>query len=297
MAQPTLTSPAYSTSGLLTAGTRLGGVRIDRLLTRSAMGSLYLAFDEADGAPLAVKAVVLGQPGDPALAGAQGRFQHETLSAIRLRHPGIVVTHGAVLEGGMGYVAMELLTGSDLGRYTRPTRLLPEALALDIAARLAQALAYAHRAGVVHRDVKPANVMFDPATNSVKLTDFGLARAVDAEATRSGVLLGSPAYMAPEMLAGARADAAGDLYSLGVLLFELLTGRLPFEADTMGALLRAMATQAPQTVRMLRPDLPAAQATALDAVLAPVLTRSPAERQRDGDAWASALRAVQQSVF
>ena len=283
--------------GLLAAGTRLGGVRIERLLTRSAMSALYLAFDEADGAPLAVKAVVLGQPGDPALAGAQGRFQHETLSAIRLRHSGIVVTHGAVLEGGMGYVAMELLTGSNLGRYTRPTRLLPEALALDIAARVAQALAFAHRAGVVHRDVKPANVMFDPAIDSVKLTDFGLARAVDAEASRSGVLLGSPAYMAPEMLAGARADAAGDLYSLGVLLFELLTGRLPFEADTIGALLRAMTTQAPQTVRMLRPDLPTAQSAALDAVLGPVLTRSPAERQRDGDAWASALRNVQQSVF
>ena len=283
--------------GLLAAGTRLGGVRIERLLTRSAMSALYLAFDEADGAPLAVKAVVLGQPGDPALAGAQGRFQHETLSAIRLRHPGIVVTHGAVLEGGMGYVAMELLTGSNLGRYTRPTRLLPESLSLDIAARVAQALAFAHRAGVVHRDVKPANVMFDPAIDSLKLTDFGLARAVDAEASRSGVLLGSPAYMAPEMLAGARPDAAGDLYSLGVLLFELLTGRLPFEADTIGALLRAMTTQAPQTVRMLRPDLPTAQSAALDAVLGPVLTRSPAERQRDGDAWASALRNVQQSVF
>ena len=283
--------------GLLAAGTRLGGVRIERLLTRSALSALYLAFDEADGAPLAVKAVVLGQPGDPALAGAQGRFQHETLSAIRLRHPGIVVTHGAVLEGGMGYIAMELLTGSNLGRYTRPTRLLPEALALDIAARVAQALAFAHRAGVVHRDVKPANVMFDPAIDSVKLTDFGLARAVDAEASRSGVLLGSPAYMAPEMLAGARADAAGDLYALGVLLFELLTGRLPFEADTIGALLRAMANQAPQTVRMLRPDLPTAQSAALDAVLGPVLTRSPVERERDGDAWASALRNVQQSVF
>ena len=283
--------------GLLPAGTRLGGVRIERLLTRSALSALYLAFDEADGAPLAVKAVVLGQPGDPALAGAQGRFQHETLSAIRLRHSGIVVTHGAVLEGGMGYIAMELLTGSNLGRYTRPTRLLPEALALDIAARVAQALAFAHRAGVVHRDVKPANVMFDPAIDSVKLTDFGLARAVDAEASRSGVLLGSPAYMAPEMLAGARADAAGDLYALGVLLFELLTGRLPFEADTIGALLRAMTTQAPQTVRMLRPDLPTAQSAALDAVLGPVLTRSPAERERDGDAWASALRNVQQSVF
>ena len=283
--------------GLLAPGSRLGGVRIDRLLTRGAMGALYLAFDESDGAPLAVKAVSLGQPDDPALAGAQGRFQRETLNAIRLRHPGIVTTHGAILQGGMGYVAMELLTGTDLGRYTRPGRLLPEALALAITARIAEALAYAHRAGVVHRDVKPANVMFDPAVDSVKLTDFGLARAVDAEATRSGVLLGSPAYMAPELLAGARADAGSDLYALGVLLFELLTGHLPFEGESMGALLRAMATQAPRTVHKLRPDLPAGQAALLESVLAPVLARAPAGRQRDGEAWAGALRKARQGVF
>jgi eukaryotic-like serine/threonine-protein kinase len=192
---------------------------------------------------------------------------------------------------------MELLAGADLSRYTRPGRLLPEPLALEIAAHIAEALAYAHRQGVVHRDVKPANVMFDPVSGGVKLTDFGLARAADAQATRSGMLLGSPAYMAPELLGGARAEAASDLYALGVLLFELLTGRLPFAADSMGALLRAMASQAPQTVRELRPDLPATQAAVLDAALAPVLARSPAERERDGDAWASELRQLRQSVF
>lgn len=289
--------PPLSPGDPLEPGSRLGGARIERLLTRGAMGALYLGFEEASGAPLAIKAVQLGRPGDPALAAAQGKFHHETINAARLRHPGIVLTHGAIVQDGVGYVAMELLSGSDLGRYTRPSRLLPEALALDVAGRVAEALAYAHRAGVVHRDVKPANVMYDPAIDSVKLTDFGLSRAVDAEASRSGVLLGSPAYMAPELLAGARADAASDLYALGVLLFELLTGRLPFEGESMGALLRAMASQAPLTVRALRPDLPSAQAAVLDAVLAPVLARAPAERERDGDAWASELRQVRQSVF
>ncbi len=292
MAQPTSTSPASSTSALLAVGTRLGGVRIERLLTSGAMGALYLAFDEADGAPLAVKAVVLGQPGDPALAGAQGRFQHETLSAIRLRHPGIVLTHGAVLQGGMGFVAMELLTGTNLSRYTRPSRLLPEPLALSIAARVAEALAFAHRAGVVHRDVKPANVMFDPATDSVKLTDFGLARAVDAEATRSGVLLGSPAYMAPEMLAGARADAAGDLYSLGVLLFELLVGRLPHQGQSMGELLRQVANEPAPDLQGLRPDLP----VNLAQLVASLLAKAAAGRPRDGDAVALQLRLLGQAL-
>lgn len=261
------------------------------------MGALYLAFQEGSEMPVAIKAVPLTSLAGDGLAAAQGRFHQETIHAARLQHPGIVTTYGAIIQDGVGYVAMELLHGTDLSRYVRPARLLPEALALEIAARVADALAFAHRAGVVHRDVKPANVMYDPATDSVKLTDFGISRAADSDATRSGVMYGSPAYMAPELLAGNRADAASDLYALGVLLFQLLTGRLPFEGDTMGALLRSMATLTPQTVRALRPDLPGEQASALDAALALVQTRSPLDRESDGDAWAATLREMKRSVF
>lgn len=274
----------------LPPGTSFCGLRIERVLARGAIGTLYLGVEEASGTPLAVKVLPLATPNSSGESLTREAFEREARTAIGLRHPGIVVVHGMATLPGLGCIVMELLPGTDLSRYTRPGRLLPEPLALEIAAGLAQALAYAHREGVVHRDVKPANVMFDPATQRVKLTDFGLARGVDAQATRSGVLLGSPAYMAPELLAGARADARSDLYALGVLLFELLTGRLPFEGVSMGALLRAMATQAPQSVQALRPDLAAAQGAALDAVLAPVQARDPAERLADGDAWAHALR-------
>jgi serine/threonine protein kinase len=296
-ASPTAGPGAAAANDLLPPGTRFAGLRIERALARGAAGTLYLAIEEASDTPLAVKALRLGAtaPGD----GGQARdaFEREARTAMALRHPAIVTVHGVATLSGLGCIVMELLPGTDLARYTQPGHLLPEALVLDLVARLAEALAHAHRQGVVHRDVKPANVMFDPASGSVKLTDFGLSRSADAEATRSGLLLGSPVYMAPELLGGARADAASDLYALGVLLFELLTGRLPFEGASMGALLRAMASRAPQTVRALRPDLPAAQADALDVALAAVLTRTPLDRQHDGDAWADALRRVRQSVF
>ncbi len=246
---------------------------------------MYLAIDEASATPLAVKTV-------PRAAGGDDAVLREARNAARLRHPGIVTVHGVAELPGLGCIVMELLPGTDLTRYTRTGHLLPEPLALDIAARVADALAYAHQQGFVHRDVKPANVMFDPASDTVKLTDFGLARAPDAEATRSGLLLGSPAYMAPELLAGARADARSDLYALGVLLFELLTGHLPFEGASLGALLRAMATEVPRTVQGLRPDLGPDQAAAFDAVLAPALARAPQDRIADGAAWGRALREL-----
>jgi eukaryotic-like serine/threonine-protein kinase len=160
--------------------------------------------------------------------------------------------------------------------------------------QVCRALAHAHSVGILHRDVKPENVMIR-SDGVVKLMDFGISHMVDLERlTVTGQLLGSPAYMAPELLAGARADARSDLYALGVLLFELLTGHLPFEGASMGALLRAMATEAPHTVQGLRPDLGPDRAAALDVALAPVLARTPGERVADGAAWARGLRELRE---
>ncbi|MEO7853912.1 MAG: serine/threonine-protein kinase [Rubrivivax sp.] len=286
-----------SLDGQLSAGDRFVGLRIERVLARGAAGTLYLAIDEANDTPLVVKALPLTAAGRGGDATSREAFEQEARTAMALHHVGIVTVYGVACLPGLGCIVMELLPGTDLGRYNPPGHLLPEALALDIAARVAEALAYAHRQGVVHRDVKPANVMFDAASGSVKLTDFGIARASDAEATRSGMLLGSPAYMAPELLAGASADARSDLYALGVLLFELLTGRLPYEGASMGALLRAMADGTPQSVAGLRPDLDPEAAAAVDAALAQVWQRTPADRVGDGMGWAQTLRSLAQAHF
>ena len=278
----------------LPPGTRLGGMRIAQPIGRGASAVVYAAVDEASDRAVAVKVLCPPRQGDNPQADNEvhNRFLRDAERASRLVHPGIVRLYGGGCQRGVSFAVMELLTGSPLTRHTQAPHLLPEPLAVGLVARLAAALAYAHRAGVVHRDVKPANVMFDPATDSVKLTDFGLSRNVDDEATRSGLLLGSPAYMAPELLAGGRADARSDLYALGVVLFELLTGQLPFAGESMGALLRAIATQAPRTVRELRPELPAGVAMALDNALEPALARARLDRPDDGDAWAAALRRV-----
>lgn len=292
--------PGRPDAGPLAAGQRFAGVRIDRLLTRSATAHLYLATAEDTGIPLAVKATRLlyeVSATAPHTDTARAHFEQQARQAMALQHPGIVKVYGVASGPGLCCTVMELLPGADLTRYTQAGRLLPEGQALDIAARVAEALAHAHRHGMVHRDVKPANVMFDSASLRVVLTDFGLARAHDAEATRSGLLLGSPAYMAPELLAGARADARSDLYAVGVLLFELLTGRLPYEGDSMGTLLRAIARGRPASVRLHRGDLDEASAVALDRALAGVWHAEPDERCSDGAAWAAALRALASRHF
>jgi serine/threonine protein kinase len=282
--------PPANASDPLPAGTPLGGYRIERLLGRGAMGALYLAVDPATEAPVAIKTMVLGRDGDASeRAETKARFLREAAAASRLQHPDIVTVQGAGEHEGLGFIVMELVAGSDLSRYTRQARLLPEPVVLRIVARVADALAYAHAAGVVHRDVKPANVMVHLPTHQVKVTDFGIARLADCERTRTGLTFGTPAFMAPEQLAGAAADGRSDLYSLGVMLFQLLTGRLPYEAPSMGELLRAIATTAPLDLRVVRPELPAA----LAEVVATAIEKRPENRYADGRQLASDLRLVE----
>jgi len=267
-----------------------GPYQVLRTLGQGSMGAVHLAIDQTSGVAVALKVMALtdhaagAEPDE-----ARARFLAEAEPMRRLAHPDIVRLLAAGEQGGSGWLAMELVVGVDLARYARPARLLPEPVVLRLAERVARALHHAHCAGVVHRDVKPSNIMIDWASDQLKLADFGLARLADAERTRTGLVLGSPAYMAPEQLAGDAPTPASDLYALGVTLFQLLTGRLPFDDSSLGALLRSVAFDEAPDLRTQRPDLP----PALAAVVAGLLSKRPAERPADAQALADTLRALQ----
>lgn len=270
-------------AGPLSAGQRLAGCRVERLLAQGAHGALYAAIDEASGQPCALKLLTpAASPAGRAAESPQQRFRREAELAARLQHPGIVRLWRSGEDHGQPYLVLDLLNGCDLRRYVQRGRLLPEPVVLGVVARVASALACMHGHGLVHRDLKPANIMVDWATDRVTLTDLGIARDVDASVTATGLVLGSPAYMAPELLAGAPADARSDLYALGVLLYELLVGELPFDAPGLGALLQQVASQPAPPLQRRRPDLPAALADCVARLLA-----KPAA-QRGGGALALA---------
>jgi eukaryotic-like serine/threonine-protein kinase len=270
-------------------GKTLGRYRIERQIGKGAMGAVYLAHDPKIGRAVAIKTLALSRDfeGDE-LTNARSRFFREAELAGRLKHPDIVTIFDADEDQGLAFIAMEFLTGHDLVPYTHARKLLPVPQVLTLVARVAQALAHAHSLGVVHRDIKPANVMIDMATQVVKVTDFGIAQVCDAARTRTGIVMGSPLYMSPEQLSGERLDGRSDLYSLGVMLYQLLTGRLPHESSSMGTLLRQIAQDAAPDVRSIRPELPAALAD----VVALALQKRAAYRYADGLQMAADLQAV-----
>ncbi|WP_440108234.1 CHASE2 domain-containing serine/threonine-protein kinase [Acidovorax sp. BL-A-41-H1] len=269
--------------------TKLGRYGIERELGNGAMGVVYLGRDPTIGRVVALKTMALGDEFEgTALIDARTRFFREAETAGRLQHPNIVTIFDAGEEHGLAYIAMEFLKGTDLAGACSENALLPVPVVLSIAARVAEALDYAHAHQVVHRDIKPANIMYDAAADTVKVTDFGIARITDSSRTRTGLVLGTPSFMSPEQLAGKKVDGRSDLYALGVTLFQLLSGRLPLRGASMNELMRLIATVEPPDIRQLRADLPASVAQ----VVAKALRKRPEARYQTGQQLATELRSA-----
>lgn len=266
--------------------TMLGRYLVTKELGKGSMGEVYLGQDPRIDRKVALKTMALGQEFDGlGLVDARERFFREAKAAGRLQHPNIVTIFDVGEERGLAFIAMEYLQGQDLQQSCKRGALMPVPRVLSIVARVAQALAYAHRLQVIHRDIKPSNVMYDILTDTVKVTDFGIAHITDGNKTRTGVVMGTPSYMSPEQLAGMPLDGRSDLYSLGIMMFQLLTGVLPFRADSMAELMSKIATEPAPDVRQLRPEI----SGDLALIVARLLHKSAPDRHQEGDALATDL--------
>jgi CHASE2 domain-containing sensor protein/predicted Ser/Thr protein kinase len=271
----------------------LGRYQVEKELGKGAMGVVYLGKDPKIGRIVAIKTMALSQEfAGEELTDARERFFREAETAGRLQHQNIVTIFDAGEEHDLAYIAMEFLKGRDLVEFCKGDNLLPVPLVLSLVARVAEALAYAHKQSVVHRDIKPANIMYERETDTVKVTDFGIARITDSSKTKTGLVLGTPSFMSPEQLAGKKVDGRSDLYSLGVMLFQLLTGVLPFRGDSMAELMFKIANEEAPDIRIVRPDLPASLANLVTLSL----NKRPELRYQDGDQFAADLRGVMASL-
>ena len=271
----------------------LGRYVIDKEIGKGAMGVVYLGHDPKINRIVAIKAIPLvDEFEDDDLTEARDRFFREAEMAGRLNHPGIVTIFDAGEERGLAYIAMEFIQGQHLSYYTEPQRLLPIRKVLSLVVRMAEALHYAHLHNVVHRDIKPANIMFNIETDALKITDFGIARLSDVSRTKTGIVLGTPSFMSPEQLEGRSLDGRSDLFALGVTMYQLLTGVLPFRADSMTRLMNNIATEPHPPMRSIRPELPAG----LDDVMDRALAKSAEDRFQNGAAFADAVRTCMRGI-
>ncbi len=265
----------------------LGRYQVEKELGKGAMGVVYLGKDPKIGRVVAIKTMALSQEFDgDELIDARERFFREAETAGRLQHQNIVTIFDAGEEHDLAYIAMEFLKGKDLVDFCKQGSLLPVAKVLSIVERVAQALAYAHRQNVVHRDIKPANIMYELDSDTVKVTDFGIARITDSSKTKTGLVLGTPSFMSPEQIAGKKVDGRSDLYSLGVMLFQMLAGVLPFRGDSMAELMYKIANEEAPDVRAIRADL----SERVAHVVMRALSKRPETRYQDGEQLASDLR-------
>ena len=265
----------------------LGRYRIDSELGRGAMGMVYLGHDPKIGRTVAIKTLALANEFDSMHLGeARERFFLEAEAAGRLNHPNIVTIYDASEEHDLAYIAMNYIENDSLDVYTAPDNLLPIDEVFQIGMSVADALQYAHKKKVVHRDIKPSNILYDRNSGTLKVTDFGVACLTDTSKTRTGTVLGSPSYMSPEQLEGKKVDGRSDIYSLGVTLYQLFTGDLPFKAETMASLAYKIINEKPKGIRRIRSDLP----VCLTRIVNKAMEKNPKQRFQDAEALAEALR-------
>ena len=274
------TTERFDRTGTLLAGR----YRFEQRIAVGGMAEVWEAVDQVLDRPVAIKVL------HPHLAGDQAfveRFRREAIAAARLTHPSIVAIYDTHSSEGEEAIVMELVRGMSLRKHLDDTGALtaPEAVAIGV--RVAEALATAHRAGLVHRDIKPANILLCE-DERVMVADFGIAKLTDADHTTEGTVLGTAKYLAPEQVSGTAVDARTDLYSLGIVLYEMVCGRVPFSGDTDTATVLARLHQDPTPPRQIRPEVP----QALEAVILHTLQRDPDDRPGSADALRTELLAV-----
>ena len=273
----------------MTEHERIGKYRVIGRIGKGAMGEVVRALDPDLNRQVAVKTIT------PALASEADfrlRFQREAQSAAKLNHPNVVTIYdyGVDPQTGLTYMAMELLEGTDLRQAIKSGALRSLRDKLSVMRQLCEGMGFAHSRGVLHRDLKPGNIHLEPG-GRVKILDFGLARIESSEITRTGMVLGTPNYMSPEQVRGEKVDARSDVFSLGVVFYEILTGRRAFEGSSLSQVLQTILEREPEPARRLAPDTPPPLVAVLDRALA----KDPARRYADAGELGRALAAVGES--
>ncbi|WP_020677254.1 CHASE2 domain-containing serine/threonine-protein kinase [Geopsychrobacter electrodiphilus] len=256
----------------------LGRYRIEKVLGQGAMGTVYQGVDPKINRQVAIKTLAYEQIDPTELDDVKERFFREAEAAGRLNHPNIVTVYDVGEEADLAYMAMELLDGTDLSQYCSKKNRLSARKILELGAQIAGALDYAHHHDVVHRDIKPANIMLGK-NGQVKVADFGVARMVSSSKTETGIILGTPSYMSPEQVAGKRVDGRSDLFSLGVVFYELFSGAKPFVGENLTALMYNISNAKYPDLQDICPDLPDDCCRMVDKLL----SKSASRRYKSAD--------------
>lgn len=251
---------------------RIGQYEVRSVIGRGGFGIVFKAYDRALNRNVAIKSL---DPAYASVAAARQRFAREAKAMAAVSHEHVVPVYGVDEHQGIPYFVMEYVAGGTLeGRLRRKGPLDPTSI-VTIAMQTAQALAAAHRHGLVHRDIKPGNILLDEGTERVRVTDFGLARvANDVNCTRSGFVVGTPQYMSPEQVRGEACDGRGDLFSLGTVMYEMATGHSPFRGDGVYAVMQRIVNDTPRSIRQQNPSIP----RWLEGLVERLLAKSAAER-------------------